>query len=214
MRKIEDTLVLMDIKYSVGEKSMRKVFFVVTLLLCFFSLVQAAETQDNGYAGVKTCKKCHRKVWKTWKESKMAKAFAILQPGNRAEIKKKAGLDPARDYTRDPKCLPCHTTGYGQPGGFISLEKTPDMAGVGCEDCHGAGKMYNKVMKRHGRVYSEEEILHAGLNKDPHKACVRCHNAESPTRKFQDPFDAQLHDWPAHAPVKLKYHTPEYQVNK
>jgi hypothetical protein len=205
-------------KYQMLHPNMRKEmrsFFIALLVVCCFAVVaNAQESAKDGFAGTKTCKKCHRKVWKTWKDSPMAKSFTILKVGERAEMKKKAGLDPNKDYTHDASCLPCHTTGYGKPGGFVSIEKTPGMAGIGCEDCHGAGKRYNKVMGKHSRTYTEEEILNAGLNKDPYIVCIECHNEKSPTRKFQDPFDARSHKWPAHAPVKLKYHTPEYQVNK
>ncbi len=195
---------------------MRNIFFPLAVAagLIFVSAAMAQDAKPFEYAGVKTCKKCHRKVWKSWKETPMARSFEILKPGERAEIKKEAGLDPEKDYTRDTKCLPCHTTGYGKPGGFVSLEKTPTMIGVGCEACHGAGKEYNKVMKKHGRTYTEEEVQQCGLKADPRSTCTECHNEKSPTRKLRDPFDAQLHDWPAHDPVKLKYHTPEYQVNK
>jgi len=193
---------------------MRTLMIAAGILLFLTSGVQAEEKKDFDFAGVTTCKKCHRKVWKSWKETPMATSFDILKPGERADIKKKAGLDPQKDYTRDASCLPCHTTGYGKTGGFVSMEKTPSMAGVSCEACHGAGKEYNKVMKKHSRNYTEEEILHVGLNKDPRVTCITCHNEKSPTRKFQESFDAQEHDWPGHDPVTLKYHTPEYQVNK
>jgi hypothetical protein len=193
---------------------MRTLIIAAGVLLFCVTSAQAEEKTEFDFSGVKSCKKCHRKVWKTWKDSTMALSFDILKPGERVDIKKKAGLDPQKDYTQDATCLPCHTTGYGKTGGFVSMEKTPSMAGVSCESCHGPGKEYNKVMKKHGRIYTEEEILHAGLVKDPHTTCLSCHNENSPTRKFQDPFDAQLHDWPAHDEVKLKYHTPEYQATK
>ncbi len=193
---------------------MNKILLSIAMVLLLSSAALAEGQGEFDFEGVNKCKKCHRKVWKTWKETPMAKSFDILKPGQRAEIKKEAGLDPNKDYTKDTNCLPCHTTGYGKSGGFISVEKTPNMIGISCEACHGPGKKYNKVMKKHSRTYTEEEVAHAGLNLDPRVTCLACHNDKSPTSKFQDSFDPKDHDWPGHDPVKLKYHTPEYQVNK
>jgi len=104
---------------------MKKILLCSALALLISVPAIAAEKEKFDYAGVKTCKKCHRKVWKTWKDTPMAESFTILKPGERAEMKTKAGLDPKKDYTKDATCLPCHTTGYGKPGGFVSVEKTP-----------------------------------------------------------------------------------------
>ena len=38
----------------------------------------------------------------------------------------------------NPNCLPCHTVGFGLPTGYTNQTKTPDLAGVQCENCHGA----------------------------------------------------------------------------
>lgn len=193
---------------------MKKTILCTALVLLMSFPALAEESKRFEFAGVKSCKKCHRKVWRSWKETLMADSFTILKPGERTEIKIKAGLDPNKDYTKDETCLPCHTTGYGEPGGFVSVEKTPTMVGVSCEACHGPGKEYNKVMGKHSRTYTEEEVAHAGINLDPRVTCLECHNENSPTGKFQDPLNPQEHDWPGHDEVKLKYHTPEYQVNK
>lgn len=187
--------------------------FIAIFCAVFFLAAPAFAVDDveSDFAGVLSCKKCHRKVFRSWKKSKMALSYEILKPGQRAEVKKKAGLDPQKDYTKDKTCLPCHTTGWGKEGGFTSVDKTPNMVGVSCEACHGPGKLYNVIMKKRSRVYEQEELVHVGFIPDPHRSCRLCHNENSPTRKFQDPFDAQLHDWPAHDPVKLKYHTKEYK---
>ncbi len=193
---------------------MKKILLCSALALLVSSPALAQEKKEYDFAGVNSCKKCHRKVWKTWKKTPMAESFTILMPGERAEMKTKAGLDPNKDYTKDASCLPCHTTGYGKAGGFVSVEETPDLKGVGCEACHGAGTAYNKVMKKRGRVYTEEEMVHTGLNLDPRATCLTCHNEKSPTSEFQEKIDPSEHDWPGHDEVKLKYHTPEYQANK
>ncbi len=192
---------------------MRRSIFIATLFT-FFATGTYAGQQQFDYAGVNSCMKCHRKVWRSWNKNVKAKALEILKPGERAEAKKQSGLDPQKDYSKDPSCLPCHTVGYGKAGGFVSLEKTPDRAGVGCESCHGPGKEYNKIMKRHSRTYKVEQLIAKGLIAEPHTACIECHNEKSPTHKLAAPLDFKEIEWPGHDPVKLKYHTPEYQQNK
>ncbi|MCP3964562.1 MAG: hypothetical protein GY719_42580, partial [bacterium] len=78
-----------------------------------------AEEAEHAFVGTKKCKKCHLKEYKSWAETKMAKTFEVLKPEIRAEAKVAAGLDPAKDYSTDATCLPCHTTGYGKEGGFV-----------------------------------------------------------------------------------------------
>lgn len=187
---------------------------IVLLTVLFAFCTSASAFGQFDFAGVKSCKKCHRKEYKSWKKTPMAEAFEILKPGQRVAIKQQAGLDPQKDYTSDPVCLPCHTTGYGSPGGFVSIEKTPSMAGVSCEGCHGPGKAYNKIMKKRGRIYKLEELTAKGLIDDSKTTCTTCHNDNSPTRKLQEPFDAKDGEWAGHDPVKLKYHSAEYQQSK
>ena len=95
----------------------------------------------------------------------MAKAFEQLKPGMAAEAKKKAGLDASKDYTQDATCLPCHTTGHGKPGGFTDLATTPDLSGVGCEMCHGAGGTYTQshYMTLNNKEYKKADLVAVGL---------------------------------------------------
>ena len=94
-----------------------------------------------------------------------------------------AGLDPDKDYTTDPECLACHTTGYGEKGGFADLASTPELAGVGCEMCHGAGGTYTQkeLMSLKNKEYKKAEIVAAGMFESiSADQCVTCHNAKSP----------------------------------
>jgi len=113
----------------------------LAVILFLFSISAAAQAQ---YIGSGRCRACHLPEAKSWEQTKMARVFEVLKPGVAAEAKKSKKLDPNKDYTHDAACLGCHTTGYGKPGGFESIEKTPNLAGVQCEACHGAGGNYTK----------------------------------------------------------------------
>jgi len=144
------------------------------------------------YVGNKKCRKCHNKEYKSWKETAKAKTLEPLKPGQASEAKQKHSLDPAKDYTKDEGCLACHSTGYGQPGGYFvpdtadeaAVKKAKKLEGVGCESCHGPGSAYNKVfeeIKKSKRMYKVEELYAVGLKKVDESVCTGCHNDKSPT---------------------------------
>jgi hypothetical protein len=148
----------------------------------------AAETP--AFAGAASCKSCHLKQHKSWKNTAMAKTFESLMPGKAAEKKTAAGLDPATDFTKDEKCLKCHTTGFGEAGGFPKpgTATTPEqqkaaeaMQGVSCEACHGPGSLYGPYKKEH-KDYKREEIVKLGAVTPPTaEVCSKCHVKECPT---------------------------------
>lgn len=179
--------------------------------------------QDDApaYVGEKSCKLCHFKQHKAWGKTKMANAFDTLKPGNKADIKKAHGLDPEKDYTKDPSCLPCHTTGYGMPGGYPKVDGdkkwTDEVAklasereGVQCESCHGpASKLMDtkKEIKTSKREYTTEELAKLGLVLPDAKSCAGCHNEKSPTHDPKKPFDfkkASADEKQIHDHVELK----------
>ena len=148
-----------------------------------FLLAAFASADPAAYVGAKRCRACHLKQFQTWETTKMAKSFELLEAGAHADAKKKMNVDPQKDYTHDEKCLPCHTTGYGKPGGFVSLEKTPEMAGVQCESCHGPGGEYLKegFMTLKNKEYKRADLLKAGLVVPNAETCTsQCHNPKSP----------------------------------
>lgn len=150
------------------------------------------ETPAYTYVGSSKCKKCHITESKSWKKTRMGKAFETLKPGVAAEAKTKHGLDPAKDYTTDVTCLKCHTTGFGHEGGYAipdpndkkAVRKAKKLAGAGCESCHGPGSAYIKVFEdifRSKRKYKIEELYAVGLKKIDGTGCKTCHNSEGPT---------------------------------
>lgn len=143
----------------------------------------ARSAEVHSFVGINKCKMCHINEWKSWSQTKMANAFELLKPGVNADAKKKAGLDPAKDYTKDATCLPCHVTGYGQPGGFVDAASTPTLAGVGCEVCHGAGGSYvvDALMSLKNKEYKKADVVAAGLVATVSEPqCLGCHNNKSP----------------------------------
>ncbi len=80
-----------------------------------------AEGQGN-FVGSKQCAPCHGAIYQDWLGSPHARAWQTLQ---------------TKQAEASPPCLRCHSTGYGHKGGFSNPVKTPNLAGVQCEACHG-----------------------------------------------------------------------------
>lgn len=107
------------------------------------------KTIADGWAGVDVCKKCHEPQFKAWSEEALhPEAMQVLMP----------------KMVTNKNCLPCHTVGFNK-GGFVSLEKTPKLAAVQCESCHGKGENHIARPKA-------ENAPDAGLNAE---ACGVCH---------------------------------------
>lgn len=156
---------------------------VLALAAGFWLAAPAAPAGEIAYVGSNKCKPCHFREWKSWSATKMAKAYDSLKPGEATEAKSKAGLDPNEDFTKNPSCLRCHTTGYGQPGGFVDIESTPDRAGIGCEMCHGPGGTYTKegYMTLKNKEYKKAELVKVGLvGEVGAEQCTVCHNKDNP----------------------------------
>jgi hypothetical protein len=177
----------------------------------------SAAGEEPAYVGADSCKKCHFKQHKGWKDSKLAKAFDDLKPGTCAEAKTAVGLDPAKDYTKDTTCLPCHTTGYGTPTGYPAppaegaswTEEEAKRAelneGVTCEACHGPGSLYGPYKKDH-KEFKHAEIRALGATVPVTAAnCTNCHDkSKSPTVKDFD-FEKQRKSEAMHEHKELKF---------
>jgi len=112
---------------------------------------------DNTFVGSLACKDCHPEEYANFiTYAKKSTSFQSIE-------KQMKHLTP--DEIR--QCYPCHTTGYGEPGGFVSLEKTPYLKNAGCEVCHGPGA-------KHVRTGDPATIIGKLGKKD----CERCHISE------------------------------------
>ena len=184
-------------------------WFGLVLVLAVLFAVPGSNGDEHAYVGANTCKKCHIREWRSWSETKMANAFELLKPGARAEQRKAAGLDPDKDYTTDPACVKCHVTGYGKPGGFVDLETTPALVGVGCEMCHGPGGTYTQdgYMTLQNKEYKKADLVAVGLVGELTKQqCANCHNTESPFVGDDYVFDFESRKQQGtHEKIPLKY---------
>lgn len=115
------------------------------------------------YAGSDMCQFCHEAAYDIWRKSAHAKALDTLQH-----------LTPRRD--EDPECVVCHVVGFPHKTGFESQAKTPKLAGVGCESCHGPGWEHIRNPEKPYRKSAERE-------------CLTCHTADqSPGFSYRKHF--------------------------
>jgi len=200
-----------------GGEILKKILigFVSLMFVAAFLITNNANAGAE-YIGAKKCKACHMKQYKSWQKTTMAGSFENLKAGVMAAEKTKAGLDANKDYTHDEGCLKCHTTGYGMPGGFTSIEATPHMDGVQCEGCHGPGSEYAVVMKKNKKAwkdsgYTSEELKAIGLiiPSEDEAGCMSCHGGDSPftekvDAKYKFDFKDRLKKTHEHHPLKYK----------
>lgn len=119
------------------------------------------EEEKLEFVGAMRCKMCHNlkstgKFYDDWEEGPHAKAFELL----------------SEEEQKNPDCVKCHTTGYGEPGGFKSIEDkgSKKMVGVQCEMCHGPGEKH--IKSRRGK----KVIPHAWELEE--EVCTKCHREE------------------------------------
>ncbi|NVM22002.1 MAG: cytochrome C [Desulfobacterales bacterium] len=110
--------------------------FLTTLLISISLSLGLAETKGPPkYVGSLACGPCHEKEHKSFTiYAKKSTSFQSIE-----RVKKELTEKEIEE------CYYCHTTGYGQPGGFISPEKTPHLKNAGCEVCHGPGELHVKT---------------------------------------------------------------------
>lgn len=126
------------------------------------------------FVGAETCKSCHPKTFEKWAASKHAHAFEdiVKDPKGRRS-----------DHQFDAECVSCHTTGFEYNSGWISAEKTANLKGNQCENCHGPASKHvaeptNPEFRR-AIARKADEVNKTGF-------CIRCHDMDnSPHFKFE-----------------------------
>ena len=124
----------------------------------FLVLAASPAPAAQRYLGSKACAECHPDQYANF--SKFAKK---AHSSNSVKI-----MAPKLTAEEVKGCYACHATGYGKPGGFVSLEKTPHLADAGCEVCHGPGG-------EHADAGGDVTLIR---RKMAMKECEVCHNAE------------------------------------
>jgi len=135
------------------------------VLLAFFLLLAlqgitcqaGAAKEASRYVGSVACRECHPEEYDNFM------TYAKKSTSFRSIERQMKHLTP--DEIK--QCYPCHTTGYGKPGGFVSPEETPDLKNAGCEVCHGPGA-------EHVRTGDPATIIGKMSKKD----CEVCHISE------------------------------------
>jgi len=116
-------------------------------------------SKGGDFVGTPRCVTCHTQAGNVWKSSAHARALGTLE---------------AKGHDRDPECVGCHVVGLDFEGGFRSRGRTPELADVGCESCHGAGRQHagDPIKYPMGRVGAQ--------------SCAPCHVPDhSPTFDFE-----------------------------
>jgi hypothetical protein len=106
---------------------------------------------SDTYLGAAKCAECHKPFEESWKKTRHAHAFESLENVGKSN---------------DPECIICHSVGYGEEGGFYSIDTTPDLANVQCEECHG-------LDREHIDDYSKP------MKKVTKEVCLKCHTREN-----------------------------------
>ena len=120
-----------------------------------------SEVQPERFGTPSACVSCHVQEFAQWAYTDHKQATATLVE---------------RSEHKNPECLSCHSTGFGEPGGFG--EPTPfnlgRFGGVQCESCHGP-------LAGHPE---EDDIAPQSIEEE---TCLRCHDeANSPEFSYEE----------------------------
>lgn len=115
---------------------------------------------EPGYAAAGSCSNCHVQEFARWTYTDHAQSawLSLVE----------------RDATENPECVTCHSTGFGEVGGFgeLNAANLRKFKGVQCEACHGPMRGHNGRNEVSSRPISQA-------------SCTGCHDqANSPDFDF------------------------------
>ena len=193
------------------KKPQTSVIVAILVTLIFYTTGNFSQEQSEYlYVGADKCASpCHnaKKIgtqYDIWKSSPHSKAFTILSSENAKLYAKNAGIKDSP--LKSTQCLKCHVTGYRKRGGFKKIEKTPEMAGVGCESCHGPGSEYSVLHDESPYGVKEPKAramgqVYGAKDKD---VCRACHgNKDNPMHGTDPKYDF---DWDKSLKNRDAYH--------
>lgn len=152
-------------------------------------LYEQARSHPEGatFVGSEKCGSCHKRSYRKWLESKHSKATAMV-------IKEK--------HVFDPECITCHSTGWRQQevlpwkSGFQNIEKTPQLVGNGCENCHGPGSLHVEAEESETEPNYRNVMSLDRQTKRDNFCTQKCHDLDnSPNFDFSKYWPQIQHPW-------------------
>lgn len=130
-----------------------------------------APSSEATYVGKFKCIECHLEIYRDFEKTSHAHAIETLEEIN---------------YAWDPECVRCHVVGwqrlpsagsvdawFREPTGFVNVDKTRHLGGVGCEVCHGPGSLHVEDPATH-RLFASKDGIEAWKGR-----CMTCHDPDN-----------------------------------
>lgn len=150
------------------------------------------------FVGSAKCESCHEESYRIWRKNRHSTAWNSLSAVPPTEH----SANPPRDF--DPECISCHVIGWQTQecfpyvGGFQTFEKTPHLANVGCESCHGPGSKHIEAELGDNESIQENLRVAMRLGENAERVCHSCHDGDnSPNFNFESYYKIIEHfDYP------------------
>ena len=130
-------------------------------------------SQGNAYVGADECTSCHSGIVNQWKQTSHATAFNTL-------------IKVHRNYY--PRCVVCHSVGFGYETGYELGGEEDELLGVQCESCHGPGKKHIRYATGQLPLNNSSKESRYMRRTVTAQHCMECHDQE-----HSPGFDAQAY---------------------